>query len=111
MEEGTTTTPFNMMVMNKTDRYNLCIDALEKAAANNPKFKEKADELTAHFLKKLEEHGKYILEYGKDMDEIEKWNWTRPFEQVEMPEGMVCKPHLKKPGEDGQKPSKHEHKK
>lgn len=97
MEEGTTTTPFNMMVMNKTDRYNLCIDVLEKAAQQNSKFKAKAEELTAYFLKKLDEHARYILEYGKDMDEVEKWHWTRPFEQVEMPEGMVCKPHLPKP--------------
>ncbi len=106
MEEGTTTTPFNMMVMNKTDRYNLCLDVLEKAAKQNPKFKAKAKELTAFFLKKLAEHDKYILEYGKDMPEVENWHYTRPFELVEMPEGMICKPHLEKPAAQ-----KHEHKK
>jgi xylulose-5-phosphate/fructose-6-phosphate phosphoketolase len=95
-EEGTTTTPFNMMVMNKTDRFNLCIDVLEKAAKQNPKFKAKADELTAYFLQELDKHARYIIENGKDMPEIENWHWTRPFELVEMPEGMVCKPHLKK---------------
>lgn len=113
-EEGTTTTPFNMMVMNKTDRYNLCMDVLEKAAAQNPKFKKKAEELTAYFLKKLDEHAKYIVEYGKDMPEVESWHFTKPFEMVEMPEGMVCAPHLEKPAKNAgkgsaKKTSKHVH--
>ncbi len=112
MEEGTTTTPFNMMVMNKTDRYNLCIDALEKAVKQNPKFKKKADELTAYFLGELDRHAKYIVEYGKDMPEIENWHWTKPFEPVQMPEGMVCAPHLQKPAAPAKKPAvKHQHKK
>jgi len=95
-EEGTTTTPFNMMVMNKTDRFNLCIDVLGKAVRQNPRFAKKAAELTAYFHKKLDEHAKYIIEYGKDMEEVEKWNWTRPFEPVEIPLGMLREPHMRK---------------
>ncbi len=111
-EEGTTTTPFNMMVVNKTDRYHLCMDVLEKAAKQNPKFKKKADELTAYFMQELDKHAKYIVQYGKDMPEIENWHWTRPFEPMEIPEGMVCEPHMKKPAKGSKKPaSKHKHKK
>ena len=86
---------------------NLCIDVLEKAAAQNPKkFGTKAKELTAYFEKKLKEHTAYILKYGKDMPEIDEWHFTRPFEPVEMPEGMVCAPHL-----DKNDIAKHQHKK
>ncbi len=74
-EEGTTTTPFNMMVLNKTSRYHLAMEAVEKAAKHNPAVAKKAKKLIAHFQKKLALHAKYILKFGKDMDEIENWKW------------------------------------
>jgi xylulose-5-phosphate/fructose-6-phosphate phosphoketolase len=74
-EEGTTTTPFNMMVLNKTSRYHLAMEAVEKAAKHNPAIGKIAKKLIAHFEKKLREHARFILKYGKDMPEIENWKW------------------------------------
>lgn len=81
MEEGTTTTPFNMMVMNKTSRFHLTIDAIQRVMASNSDltknktFRAKAKKLIIDCEKKLREHTKYILKYGKDMPEIENWKW------------------------------------
>lgn len=75
LEEGTTTTPFNMMVLNKTDRFHLAIEALQKGAKLNPAVAKKAPKLIRYFEKKLREHARYILKYGKDMDEVEGWRW------------------------------------
>ncbi len=75
-EEGTTTTPFNMMVLNKTDRFNLAIDALKKAAKQNSALAKKAPKLIRQLEAKLAEHAKYIVKYGKDMSEIEGWRWN-----------------------------------
>ena len=64
-EEGTITTPFDMRVQNKIDRFNLVLDAL--------KYVEVTDEvrLTRNLMeKKLKEHKEYIREYGVDLEEI-----------------------------------------
>ena len=79
LEEGTTTTPFNMMVLNKTDRWNLAIDAIEKAAALAPEhphlesLAKRAPNLIRKLHAKIAAHQKYILENGKDLPEIENW--------------------------------------
>lgn len=75
IEEGTTTTPFEMKVLNKTSRYHLMIDALEKAAHFNPETKKKAGNLIKKYSKFLKEHEKYIKKYGKDMPEVSEWKW------------------------------------
>ncbi len=75
IEEGTTTTPFQMMVMNKTSRYDLAIEALEKGSKVQPKLATKAKKIIRIFEQKLEDHARYIVENGKDMPEIEKWQW------------------------------------
>ena len=67
MEEGTTTTPFNMMVMNKTDRYHLAMEAVAQGAKFNKKIAKKSKKIIAYLRKKLIAHTKYILKYGKDM--------------------------------------------
>lgn len=72
-EEGTTTTPFDMHVRNKTSRYHLAIDALQKASAFNENVAKKAPKLIARLEKKLTAHQKYILKYGKDMEEVDGW--------------------------------------
>jgi len=74
-EEGTTTTPFDMMVKNKTDRYNLMIDALMQVCTQNKKCAKEASTLVTKYKKILEKHKKYIRKYGKDMPEIEEWQW------------------------------------
>ena len=70
-EEGTITTPFDMRVQNKIDRYNLVIDALKYL----PKLGDKSSRLIQHCKNKLIEHKMYISEVGEDMEEIKNWKW------------------------------------
>ncbi|NEK39274.1 phosphoketolase family protein [Rhizobium leguminosarum] len=71
IEEGTTTTPFDMTVLNELDRYHLAIEAIERV----PGLKEKAGEALAAFRGKLAEHHDYVREYGEDMPEVRNWTW------------------------------------
>ncbi len=71
-EEGTITTSFDMCVLNKTDRFNQVIKAVE--ALNLPK--EKAKQITNAMKQKLKHHSAYIKEYGLDMPEILNWKWN-----------------------------------
>jgi xylulose-5-phosphate/fructose-6-phosphate phosphoketolase len=75
LEEGTTTTPFEMMALNQTSRYHLAISALEKGAKTNPAVAKKSKKLIAKFQKALRDHEKYIRKYGKDNEELDKWKW------------------------------------
>lgn len=70
-EIGTTTTPFDMVVMNEIDRYHLAISAIRRL----PGLGEKGDEVIAFLEKKLLEHHDYICEFGEDMPEIQSWRW------------------------------------
>ena len=67
MEEGTTTTPFDMTVLNRMSRYDLAIEALRRTG--------RADR-TAVFEQKLAEHRRYIREHGEDMPEVQDWRWA-----------------------------------
>ena len=69
IEEGTITTPFDMRVQNKIDRYHLVLTALKQL---NIKGKEKVIE---EINEKLIKHKEYIKEYGVDMPEIADWKW------------------------------------
>ncbi|MGO7902126.1 phosphoketolase [Rhizobium ruizarguesonis] len=71
IEEGTTTTPFDMTVLNELDRFHLAIEAIERV----PGLKEKAGEALAAFRGKLAEHHDYVREYGEDMPEVRDWTW------------------------------------
>ncbi|MBB3164643.1 xylulose-5-phosphate/fructose-6-phosphate phosphoketolase [Rhizobium laguerreae] len=71
IEEGTTTTPFDMTVLNELDRFHLAIEAIERV----PGLKEKASEALAAFRRKLAEHHDYVREYGEDMPEVRNWKW------------------------------------
>jgi xylulose-5-phosphate/fructose-6-phosphate phosphoketolase len=69
MEEGTITTPFDMRVQNKIDRFNLVLDAL--------KYVETTEEvkLTRNLMhKKLKEHKEYIVNEGIDLEEVRNWS-------------------------------------
>jgi xylulose-5-phosphate/fructose-6-phosphate phosphoketolase len=70
-EEGTTTTPFDMVVINRMDRYHLAIDAIERV----PRFAVKAAHVKQQFRDKLLRHAKYIREHGEDMPEVKDWVW------------------------------------
>ena len=71
IEEGTITTPFDMRVQNKLDRYHLVMDALNYL----PNLGNKGSKLMQECKDKLVEHKEYIREYGVDMDEIVNFNF------------------------------------
>lgn len=71
LEEGTITTPFDMRVQNKIDRFHLVLDALKYL----PKLENKKCDLEEWCKNKLIEHKEYIHEYGTDLDEIKNWEW------------------------------------
>ena len=70
-EEGTITTPFDMRVQNKLDRYHLVLSALKQL----PMLGNKSAFLNQLCQDKLVMHKQYIEEFGKDMDEIINWKW------------------------------------
>ena len=71
-EEGTTTTPFDMVVLNSVDRYQLALDAIRRI----PRFADRVQEETARFEATMQRHKLYIGEHGDDMPEILDWRWT-----------------------------------
>jgi xylulose-5-phosphate/fructose-6-phosphate phosphoketolase len=70
-EEGTTTTPFDMTVMNDMDRFHLAADVVDRVP--------RLQRIGAHFKQflrdKLIDHKQYIMEYGDDVPEIKNWTW------------------------------------
>jgi len=73
IEEGTTTTPFDMTVLNELDRYHLALEAI----ARIPGLAKKAPETIDAFRSKLAEHRAYVREHGEDLPEIQAWRWKR----------------------------------
>ena len=71
IEEGTITTPFDMRVQNKIDRYHLVMDALKYL----PQLGDKRAHLYQKCKDKLIEHTEYIKEYGDDLPEIKSWTF------------------------------------
>ncbi len=72
MEEGTTTTPFDMAVMNDLDRFHLVADVIDRI----PLCGSQADYAKQALRDKRIEHKQYIAEHGEDMPEIRQWKWT-----------------------------------
>ncbi len=70
-EEGTITTPFDMTVLNKLDRFDLVLGALDRL----PPGGAGAESLRALLEEKLREHTRYIAQHGEDMPEIRDWKW------------------------------------
>ena len=71
-EEGTTTTPFDMVVLNDLDRFHLVIDAIERV----PQLQTIGDAVRQKMRDKLIEHKIYINEHGDDLPEIRDWKWS-----------------------------------
>jgi xylulose-5-phosphate/fructose-6-phosphate phosphoketolase len=76
-EEGTTTTPFDMHIHNRTSRYHLIIQGAQKIAARNPKASAKAEELVIRYERRITEHSVFITREGVDPPEITEWKWGR----------------------------------
>ena len=71
-EEGTTTTPFDMVVRNDLDRFHLVADVIDRV----PGLQTTAAYAKQTIRDKLLEHRQYIERYGEDMPEIRDWTWT-----------------------------------
>jgi xylulose-5-phosphate/fructose-6-phosphate phosphoketolase len=76
IEEGTTTTPFDMVVLNQLDRFHLAIEVIERV----PGLVSRAAHARQLFGDKLLEHKRYIDQHGEDMPEIQDWTW--PYESA-----------------------------
>ena len=73
-EEGTTTTPFDMVVLNDLDRYHLAIDVIDRVPSLSCRGGHARQTLQA----KLIEHHRYIREHGTDLPEVLDWHWPQP---------------------------------
>ena len=70
-EEGTTTTPFDMTVLNGLDRYHLVMNVIDRV----PGLAQSAATVRKAMEEKLAAHAQYIVEHGEDLLEIREWQW------------------------------------
>ncbi|MBU6464253.1 MAG: phosphoketolase family protein [Proteobacteria bacterium] len=70
-EEGTTTTPFDMVVLNQLDRFHLAIEVIDRV----PGLDISAAHVKQGFRDALIEHSRYVREHGEDMPQIRDWVW------------------------------------
>ncbi len=70
-EEGTTSTPFDMVVMNDLDRFHLVADVIDRV----PQLGPRAAYVKQVIRDKLIEHKQYIAKHGEDLPEIRNWKW------------------------------------
>ncbi len=71
-EEGTTTTPFDMVVLNDLDRFHLVIDVIDRV----PSLGYRAAGLKQRMHDRLLDHRRYIVAHGEDLPEIRDWRWS-----------------------------------
>ena len=71
-EEGTTTTPFDMVVLNQLDRYQLAFDAIRRVPRLADRVPAEAERLKAT----LKRHREWVCEHGDDLPEVKDWRWT-----------------------------------
>jgi xylulose-5-phosphate/fructose-6-phosphate phosphoketolase len=71
-EEGTTTTPFDMVVVNDLDRFHLVIDVIDRV----PGLARRAVDLRQAMMDNLTRHHAYIRQTGEDLPEVAGWMWT-----------------------------------
>ncbi len=71
-EEGTTTTPFDMVVLNNLDRYQLALDAIRRI----PRLAGEVGKAAERYWTTMERHKLYVSEHGEDMPEVRNWKWA-----------------------------------
>ncbi len=71
-EEGTTTTPFDILVLNNMDRYQLALDVIRRI----PRLQHLVAEATARYEATIARHTAYVSENGEDLPEVRDWRWT-----------------------------------
>ena len=64
-------TPFDMVVLNNLDRYQLALDAIRRI----PRLSDQVEKATARYWTTMERHKLYISEHGEDMPEVRDWRW------------------------------------
>lgn len=74
IEEGTTTTPFDMTVLNELDRFHLALSAIDRV----PGLKGRVPGVIRMLREKLIEHDRYVRQHGEDMPEVRDWKWSNP---------------------------------
>jgi len=72
VEEGTTTTPFDMCVLNRIDRFHLAIGVLDAV----PRLHDVSAHAREALKNKLVEHHRYVRTHGEDMPEVRDWQWS-----------------------------------
>ena len=70
-EEGTTTTPFDMVVLNNLDRYQLALDAIRRV----PRLASKVEAASERHARTIARHREYVSAHGDDMPEVKEWRW------------------------------------
>ncbi len=71
IEEGTTSTPFDMLVMNNMDRFHLVMDVIDHV----PKLRSTAADIRQVMVDKRTQHRAYTTEHGSDLPEVTEWVW------------------------------------
>ena len=71
IEEGTTTTPFDMVVLNRMDRFQLALDVIQRV----PGLAGRAARAAGRFTDALVRHKRYVSEHGEDLPEVRDWTW------------------------------------
>ncbi|HSQ59134.1 MAG TPA: phosphoketolase family protein [Acidobacteriota bacterium] len=74
-EEGSTTTPFDMHIRNRSSRYHIVIQTAQKLAAKEPRVAAKAERLIRHYERLIVQHRTFIEREGVDPPEISAWRW------------------------------------
>lgn len=77
MEKGSTTTPFDLKVVNKVDCYHLAMDLITQASRTNKAIANKREKLIAGLEDKILEHQKYIAKFGDDPAEVKGLKWGK----------------------------------
>ncbi|NUR96557.1 MAG: phosphoketolase family protein [Kribbellaceae bacterium] len=72
IEEGTTTTPFDMVVRNNLDRYHLAMDVIDRV----PELGSRAATTRQYFADQRTRHHEYVTQYGEDLPEVRAWRWS-----------------------------------
>jgi xylulose-5-phosphate/fructose-6-phosphate phosphoketolase len=76
-EQGTTTTPFDMVVLNELDRFHLVIDVIDRV----PGLQARGAHVKQALHDKLAEHRLYVREHGEDLPEVREWRWGQVQDQ------------------------------
>jgi xylulose-5-phosphate/fructose-6-phosphate phosphoketolase len=84
-DRGTTTTPFDMVVLNNMSRYQLAIDALSHV----PRLREHSLDAVHFFESQLRKHHTWIREHFEDLPEIRNWHWTADFSEPDVPPSLA----------------------